>query len=78
METLILIGVILLILVLCVDCVIRVVIVWKMRKQKRAVKPLDVIEQDAEEVRINNRNNADGENNPAAEEIENQDNSMAV
>ena len=77
METLILIGVILLIAVLCVDCIIRVAIVWSMRKRKRAVKPLDVVEGNAGEVRTDRGADVRGRrDNPVfAEGIEDQDGS---
>jgi hypothetical protein len=73
METLVLIGVVLLLSVLLVDCLVRLVIVWNMRKRKRAVKPLDVIEMPnnaQNQVRETDGNN----NNNVGEEENNNDN----
>ena len=58
MASLILIGVILFTSVFVIDLIVRGAIVCNMRKQKRAVKPLDVIiiEQTARGARANNRN----------------------
>jgi len=39
-----LIGFILLLVVISVDCLVRLVILWNMRKRKRAVKPLDALD----------------------------------
>ena len=47
MQTLILVGIALLLAVLSIDCIVRLIIVWNMRKRKRAVKPLGVIDPDA-------------------------------
>jgi hypothetical protein len=90
METLILIGVVLLLSVVLLDCVVRLIIVWNMRKRKRAVKPLDVIElpnnaqhQVRETDGNNNNNNNVGEednndnNTVDDEDLENQSRSTA-
>ena len=69
MDSLILIGIILFVAVLSVDCVVRLVIVWNMRKRKRAVKPLGVrpIEQNDDD-QVDENDNGDGDGNGDDEE----------
>lgn len=77
MQTLILIGVVLLLSVILVDCVVRLIIVWNMRKRKRAVKPLDVIElpnNAQHRVREIDGGNTNNNNNNVGEEEGNNDN----
>jgi hypothetical protein len=53
MDTLVLIGIVLLLTVAMIDCFVRLVILWNMRKRKRAVKPIGmVVEIDAPPIEI--------------------------
>ena len=61
MDSLVLIGVIILVTVVTVDCFIRIIIVCKTRKRKRAVKPLDTTGQPP--LPTNNTNIARREDN---------------
>lgn len=74
MDTLILIGVILLTLVLLVDCMIRLVIVWFQRKRKRSVKPLGFDEpvRDRQLADDDNENTDDDEDEHDRNDEENQ------
>ena len=77
MEPLILIGVVLLLSVLSIDCVVRLVIEWNIRKQKRTVKPLGFIDANANNNNNNNNNNGTEEGSTVGEDIENQDGAAA-
>ena len=63
MDVLILIGIVILVAVLFVDCLVRLAIVWNMRKRRRAVKPLgagDAPERDVNARRGDEHGNGHG------------------
>lgn len=68
-DSLIVIGIILLVVVIVIDTVVRITIVCKTRKQKRAVKPFNE-EQQINEIRPDRGNEEDSNEDHNSGEIQ--------